>query len=66
MTRAEDERTLQMIALHAAGMTPTAIARAVGTSRATVTNRIRRVRIADCEHDPTAIQYWRNLGDLDT
>ena len=63
MTRQEDDILLEMLHQHYdLGMTHAQIAAVHGVTKTTVTQRIKRVRERDIEHDPEAAQYWANTG----
>lgn len=57
--RDDDEITLDILALHKQGLLPVQIAKLLKITQRKVKRRLADVMHADCEHDPTAAEYWQ-------
>lgn len=62
MTRADDERTLLILADFARGRPPAEIGPRLGMTRQAVAKIITRIREADIAYDPEAAAYWQSRG----
>jgi len=63
--RDDDEITLDILALHKQGLLPVQIAKLLKITQRKVKRRLAEVITHDCEHDPTAADYW-NTPNKDT
>lgn len=59
--RADDDQTLAILDLYAAGQTHEQIARILGVTQLSVRQRIARVVTEDSLADPEAAPYWKGL-----